>query len=64
MEYYLAFHFAQKRQLAEATQHVKMALYLRAEHPSSLILLILLLSAQKESEEAYQVLTYLDFFQQ
>ncbi|RXG69514.1 Tetratricopeptide repeat protein 7B [Armadillidium vulgare] len=55
VEYYLAFNYAQNRQLVEATQHVKMALYLRAEHPPSLLLLILLLSAQRENEEALQL---------
>lgn len=61
VEFYLAFYYATNRQLAEATQHVKIALYLRAEHPPSLLLLILLLSAQREDEEALQVITKMHF---
>ncbi|XP_042866728.1 tetratricopeptide repeat protein 7B-like isoform X1 [Penaeus japonicus] len=55
VEFYLALHYAQSRHLVEATHHVKLALYLRSEHPHSLHLLILLLSAQKEYEEALEL---------
>ncbi|XP_066988572.1 tetratricopeptide repeat protein 7B isoform X13 [Macrobrachium rosenbergii] len=55
VEFYLALHYAQSRLLVEATHHVKLALYLRSEHPHSLHLLILLLSAQKEYEEALEL---------
>ncbi|KAK7066570.1 Tetratricopeptide repeat protein 7B [Halocaridina rubra] len=55
VEFYLALHYAHSRLLVEATHHVKLALYLRSEHPHSLHLLILLLSAQKEYEEALEL---------
>ncbi|XP_068238843.1 tetratricopeptide repeat protein 7B [Palaemon carinicauda] len=55
VEFYLALHYAQSRLLVEATHHVKLALYLRSEHPHSLHLLILLLSAQQEYEEALEL---------
>ncbi|XP_071524615.1 tetratricopeptide repeat protein 7B isoform X2 [Panulirus ornatus] len=55
VEFYIALHYAQSYHLAEATHHVKLALYLRSEHPQSLHLLILLLSAQKEYEEALEL---------
>ncbi|XP_076056869.1 tetratricopeptide repeat domain 7 isoform X2 [Oratosquilla oratoria] len=54
-EYYLGLHYAQSCQLAEATHHVKMAIYLRSEHSHALHLLILILSAQKEFEEALEL---------
>ncbi|XP_042212941.1 tetratricopeptide repeat protein 7B-like isoform X6 [Homarus americanus] len=55
IEFYLALHYAQSYHLVEATHHVKLALYLRSEHPQSLHLLILLLSAQKDYEEALEL---------
>ena len=58
IEFYIALHYAYNRQLVEAIHHVKLALHLRAEHPPSILLLILLLSAQKEYEEALQVMFY------
>uniref|UniRef100_T1IQL9 Tetratricopeptide repeat protein 7 N-terminal domain-containing protein n=1 Tax=Strigamia maritima TaxID=126957 RepID=T1IQL9_STRMM len=54
-EFYLAYHFAQTRQIPEAIQHVKIALNLRGEHISSLHLFALLLSAQKQYDEALQL---------
>lgn len=55
VEFYLALHYAHCYLLNEATQHVKLALYLRSAHPHSLHLLILLLSAQKDYEEALEL---------
>lgn len=55
VEFYLALHYAQCYHLNEATQHVKLALYLRSAHPHSLHLLILLLSAEKDYEEALEL---------
>lgn len=56
-EFYLGLHYASIRQMGEAMHHVKLALYLRSDHPHSLHLLILLLSAQKEYEEALELCT-------
>ncbi|XP_046989778.1 tetratricopeptide repeat protein 7B-like [Schistocerca americana] len=56
-EYYLGFQYALEYQLQLAVTHVKRALNLQSEHLSSLHLLVLLLSAQKQSEDALQLIT-------
>ncbi|KAK3872535.1 hypothetical protein Pcinc_022393 [Petrolisthes cinctipes] len=55
VEFYLALLYAQNFHLVEAMHHVKLALYLRSDHPHSLHLLILLISAQKDYEEALEL---------
>ncbi|GAB6031720.1 hypothetical protein CHUAL_009466 [Chamberlinius hualienensis] len=55
-EFYLALYYSQIRQITEAIHHVKLALYLRHEHVNSLLLLILLLSAQKQYDEALHLI--------
>lgn len=56
-EYYLGFQYALEFQLQAAVTHVKRALNLQSEHLSSLHLLVLLLSAQKQNEDALQLIT-------
>lgn len=51
-EYYLALQKANACKVQEAIRHVKSALQLRADHVPSLHLLVLLLSAQKQHQEA------------
>lgn len=51
-EYYLALQYANACKVQEAIRHVKSSLQLRADHIPSLHLLILLLSAQKQHQEA------------
>ncbi|XP_049781839.1 tetratricopeptide repeat protein 7B-like isoform X2 [Schistocerca cancellata] len=55
-EYYLGLQYAYNGQLTEAVAHVKLALNLNAEHVPSLQLLVLLLSAHKQTAEALQLL--------
>ncbi len=43
-------------QIPEALKHVRKALYIRNDHVNSLHLLALLLSAQKQNEEALQLI--------
>ncbi|KAG1708461.1 Tetratricopeptide repeat protein 7B [Nymphon striatum] len=56
VEFYLAFHYAQARQIPEAIQRVKTALNIYTEHIPSLHLLALLLSAQKQHEQALHLI--------
>lgn len=55
-EFFLALHYAHARQISEAVQHAKMALYLRSAHIHSLHLLVLLLSAQKQNNDAVELI--------
>ena len=43
-------------QIPEALKHVRKALHIRNDHANSLHLLALLLSAQKQNEEALQLI--------
>ena len=52
---YLASCLASVRQLTEAGQHVRLALALRPHHLPSLLLLLLLLAAQGDLDEAIVV---------
>ncbi len=54
-EFYLAFHYAQTRDVARATQRVRRALVLQPEHLPSLHLMALLLTAKGELTEALEV---------
>ena len=54
-EYYLAYHYALKRNIDKATQRVRNALNLHSEHLASLHLMILLLTAKKEYKEALEL---------
>ena len=54
-EFYLAFHYAQTRDAARATEHVRRALLLQPEHLASLHLMALLLTSQGEFAEALDV---------
>ena len=53
--YYLAYYLAQVREIDSALKHVKTALELHPEHQASVHLLILLLSAKNDLEEALEV---------
>ena len=55
-EYYLALQHAINYNIVEALVHIKMALTLRAEHPNSLHLFALLLSANHRSNEAMRII--------
>ena len=52
VEFYLAYYYAQSRQIKEASHHVRNALQLHPYHFPSLHLMILLLTSNKEYEEA------------
>ena len=54
-EFYLAYHYAQTRDTARATEHVRQALLLQPEHLASLHLMALLLTSQGEFAEALDV---------
>lgn len=54
-EYYLAYHYAQSREVGPATEHARKALTLNPDHLHSLHLMALLLSAQKRFPEALDV---------
>ena len=54
-EFYLAYHYAQTRSTAKATEHVRRALLLQPEHLASLHLMALLLTSQGEFAEALDV---------
>lgn len=54
-EFYLAFYKASIRKMKEATSHVKNALTLNPYHLPSLHLMILMLSANKEYQEALEM---------
>lgn len=54
-EYYLALQYAINYNIPEALYHIKTALTLRAEHPQSLQLLALLLTASHRTNEALRV---------
>jgi tetratricopeptide repeat protein 7 len=54
-EYYLALQYAINYNIPEALYHIKIALSLRAEHPRSLHLLSLLLTASHRTNEALKV---------
>lgn len=51
-EYYLALHYSETRRLQKAAEHVRNALTLNPEHLPSLHLMILLLSANNNYEDA------------
>lgn len=55
-EYYLALQHAMNYNIAEALVHIKIALALRAEHPYSIHLFALLLSANHRPNEAMRVI--------
>lgn len=55
-EYYLALQYAMAYNIVDALFHVRVALSLRAEHASSLHLFALLLTANRRSKEALQVI--------
>lgn len=55
-EYYLALHLACTQQINEATVHARKALSLQPEHAPSLQLVILLLTAEKQHQEASELL--------
>lgn len=55
-EYHLALCYAHARKIPEAILRIKAALHLRNEHINSLQLLVLLLSAQKQYDEALQLI--------
>ncbi|XP_064490082.1 tetratricopeptide repeat protein 7B-like [Ornithodoros turicata] len=55
-EFHLALHYAEVRQLSSAVSHAKRALDLNPEHIHSLHLLVLLLSAQKQHNEALNLI--------
>lgn len=55
-EYYLALQHAINYNIAEALMHIKTALTLRAEHPVSLHLFALLLTASHRSSEAMKII--------
>ncbi|KAK9502249.1 hypothetical protein O3M35_011053 [Rhynocoris fuscipes] len=52
IEYYLGMNYACRGQIQEAISHVKSALKLCPEHASSLHLMVLLLTSQKQYNEA------------
>jgi tetratricopeptide (TPR) repeat protein len=54
-EFYLAFHYAHVRKIKEALVHIHRALDLHPEHLPSYHLMILLLSAKGEYEEALEM---------
>ena len=54
-EFYLAYHYAQTRNTAKATEHVRRALLLQPEHLASLHLMALLLTSQGEFADALEV---------
>ena len=54
-EYYLAYYHALTRNIPVATSHARKALALNPEHLATLHLVILLLSANKDFEEALEV---------
>lgn len=54
-EYYLALQHAVTYNISEALVHIRMALTLRAEHPHSLHLFALLLSANHRPNEAMRI---------
>lgn len=56
VEYYLALNLATRAQVSEAMTHVKAALKLCPEHAPSLHLMVLLLTAQKQLNEAHSLL--------
>lgn len=56
VEYYLGLHLACSYQVTDATTHARAALSLQPEHAPSLQLLVLLLTAQKQHDEAAQLL--------
>ena len=54
-EFYLAFFYAQTRETVKATRHVRKSLDFNPEHLPSLHLMILLLTAKDEYEEALEI---------
>lgn len=56
VEYYLALNYASHAQVTEAMSHAKAALKLCPEHASSLHLMVLLLTAQKQLSDAHALL--------
>ncbi|XP_075226691.1 tetratricopeptide repeat domain 7 [Lycorma delicatula] len=56
VEYYLALNLANRAQVSEAISHAKAALKLCPEHAPSLHLMVLLLTAQKQLNEAHSLL--------
>ena len=56
MSYMRSFIRVFNWQIPEALKHVRKALHIRNDHASSLHLLALLLSAQKQNEEALQLM--------
>jgi len=55
VEFYLAYYYAQSRQIKDALQHVRNALQLHPFHQPSLHLMILLLTSNQEYEEAFSL---------
>jgi tetratricopeptide repeat protein 7 len=55
-EYYLALQYAINYNIPEALVHIKTALTLRAEHPDSLHLFALILTANHRTNEAMRIL--------
>lgn len=55
-KYYLGLHAAYQGSVSTATMHVKGALNLYPEHVPSLHLMILLLTAQKQMKDAFELL--------
>ena len=55
VEFYLAYYYAQSRQIQKASNHVRLALTLNPYHLPTFHLMILLLTSSKEYDEALKL---------